>query len=611
MNTTINFSATHGNKVDNESTLEAQEWNQIMGELDTVIAQIPTGGDGSGSGTGTQSVADTHISKSAKGNVEFVTTQEDLNAEGKGGKINIESYSDIQIKPGDDVIFTSSHRPVKNLDEVSVKIHDGEDHPVKLQVNTADIVLTTKDKNLTRVKKDDGSDDPNTAMYNDPAVLNVTVNSAKNTRGYLKVRAQAIDLRSESHGGIALQPKGNDGQGHENKIKFEHGGGDGLEFGTFNTDKTSIFTNEYRFNKYGVWKMSVRETENSDKADANDSTTAKKYIKQSDDFYDIIKEANHTATTQQIINTAAENYYPNITFQYIGVNDSRSGSVTYSESNTEWKLNKNPEQFESYINAEHALTYENFLPLLEGIDTDAFYSFINDKFSKSSENNPQYIVIPGVQQDLLFKANVIPVSRYALNELYIESPYINITSHNGGVDDSVIEMQSGVIKDFDSGESASVSNIIRAAKIIKNIGFNDNGDILTSAKVCTVTQVEWYDDIDDDTDFTIFRESTSNVPVPGEHSSAETSKIISNIKNALGDSNKNSETGSVEAFEDYIANNQEFMVLYYDVDNTSANKVALKIKSDGGFTTTPISDIVKLVNYMKDNHQGPWANSNN
>ena len=50
-----------------------------------------------------------------------------------------------------------------------------------------------------------------------------------------------------------------------NKIKFEHGGGDGLEFGTFNTEKTSIFTNEYRFNKNGIWKMAVRDTEASGK----------------------------------------------------------------------------------------------------------------------------------------------------------------------------------------------------------------------------------------------------------------------------------------------------------------------------------------------------------
>jgi hypothetical protein len=43
-----------------------------------------------------------------------------------------------------------------------------------------------------------------------------------------------------------------------NKIKFEHGGGDGLEFGTFNTEKSSLFTGEYRFNKDGIWKMATR-----------------------------------------------------------------------------------------------------------------------------------------------------------------------------------------------------------------------------------------------------------------------------------------------------------------------------------------------------------------
>jgi hypothetical protein len=37
--------------------------------------------------------------------------------------------------------------------------------------------------------KDANGDETETPMYDDPTVLNVTVNSAKNTRGYLKVRA--------------------------------------------------------------------------------------------------------------------------------------------------------------------------------------------------------------------------------------------------------------------------------------------------------------------------------------------------------------------------------------------------------------------------------------
>lgn len=141
---------------------------------------------------------------------------------------------------------------------------------------------------------------------NDPEnVINLNVEDNEGNEGYLKVRAQAIDLRCEGHGGVALQPKGYDGDSHMNKIKFEHGGGDGLEFGTFNTEKTSIFTDEYRFNKNGVWKMATRTTEASDKADSNDSTTSLKYVKQSDDFYDIINNGDPQATTEDIIKAAS------------------------------------------------------------------------------------------------------------------------------------------------------------------------------------------------------------------------------------------------------------------------------------------------------------------
>ena len=254
--------------------IHAEDWNKLAEDVNEL-------GAGSGSGN-------SHMYVNDKGNLCIETTVENTPA-GKKGKINIESKDDLQLKPGDDIILYSSHRPVANMDEVSVKVTDGEDHPVKLQLNTADIVLTTKDKSATMIKDENG-DDTSTPMYTDPSVMNITVNSAKNTRGYLKVRAQAIDLRCESHGGISLQPKGQDGQGNMNKIKFEHGGGDGLEFGTFNTDKSSLFTNEYRFNKDGKILLAKRQTQASDKIDSNDPTTSLKYIKQSDDFYDIIYE---------------------------------------------------------------------------------------------------------------------------------------------------------------------------------------------------------------------------------------------------------------------------------------------------------------------------------
>jgi len=120
------------------------------------------------------------------------------------------------------------------------------------------------------------------------------------------VRAQAIDLRCEENGGIALQPKGDDGSGHENKIKFEHDGGDGLEFGTFNTDKTSIFTNEYRFNENGKVFAVTRGTPTV-QSYKEDGVTPKKtdYPTQADDFKDILDNSK-SCTWNDII--VAVNY---------------------------------------------------------------------------------------------------------------------------------------------------------------------------------------------------------------------------------------------------------------------------------------------------------------
>lgn len=268
--------------------LTAIEWNHLASDVNEIGNN---GVDGGGSVT-----VDPHVSFDGEGkhNLNITTTAEDQYLDGnktKGGKINIEPISDLQIKPGDDISLCSHHR--EDPTEVSVKVLDGNDNPVKLQLNAANIVLTTKDKGKTK-EKDENGEDTSTALYDDPNVMNVTVNSAKNTRGYLKVRAQAIDLRCEENGGIALQPKGNDGDGNENKIKFEHNGGDGKEFGTFNTEKTSIFTNEYRFNEDGVVYAVTRgplETTYKVEGDPNSGVKKIDYPTQADDFKDIIDQS--------------------------------------------------------------------------------------------------------------------------------------------------------------------------------------------------------------------------------------------------------------------------------------------------------------------------------
>lgn len=273
----------HATDKTNGSQLQADEWNRLAADVNEL---------GAGGNSGTPSAIDTNgvVSVNSKGNTTISATKH-INIEpayvANGGE---GTYGDVQIKPGDDITLESHHRASAKRDEITIKTSNGQDGaakaPVKLQVIAADVTLSSKGKT---------GDDPNVTN------LNVTTGNGK---GYLKVRAQAIDLRCEEHGGIALQPKGKDGQNHMNKIKFEHGGGDGLEFGTFNTEKTSLFTDEYRFNKDGVWKMATRQTEVSDKADENDDTTALKYVKQSDDFYDVIDQDDEQCTTKDIIKTA-------------------------------------------------------------------------------------------------------------------------------------------------------------------------------------------------------------------------------------------------------------------------------------------------------------------
>ena len=304
----------HATNKQTGSTLSAAEWNSLAADVN----ELGAGGTGNGGVVSTEvdqldsnktfvKVGNVLVgeltSKGDKGTNVGISGDNNINIEprpaaGDGSGKNTPGLANrkggnIALKPGDDIEFWGHKRGTSKNDEVSVKIMTEvpkasdptktDEVAAKLQLNAGDIVLTSKDK------------------QEDSDVMNITVNKATNTRGYLKVRAQAIDLRCEDHGGIALQPKGSDSQGNMNKIKFEHGGGDGLEFGTFNTEHTSLFTGDYRFNKDGVIKLATRTTTASDKADANDATTAYKYVKQNDDFYDVIDQNDPTCTWEDIV----------------------------------------------------------------------------------------------------------------------------------------------------------------------------------------------------------------------------------------------------------------------------------------------------------------------
>ena len=315
----------------NGDQLQASEWNELTNYINTAVDAINEGQSGEASATIDTTGVITVTSKSKGDNVTLGSPGSSSNIK----NVNLEpgwpnskgNYGDIALKPGDDIQFASHHREPNKRDKIVVKNIDGSDNPVKFEMVSGEINLSTKGKELTKKKdKTTGEDTANTMFKAENAkVLDVNIitgttldqgeTNERDERGYLKVRAQAIDLRCEKHGGIALQPKGYDNNGNMNKIKFEHGGGDGLEFGTFNTEKSSLYTDEYRFKKDGIWKMSTRETVDSGKTIIDETenqqlptgktaTGAFKYVKQSDDFYDIISNEDPTTTTEDIIKTA-------------------------------------------------------------------------------------------------------------------------------------------------------------------------------------------------------------------------------------------------------------------------------------------------------------------
>ena len=186
--------------------------------------------------------------------------------------VNLEAKKAVQIKPTTNVIFDSSRR-----------ILNDKGNEVHMQ-----FVYDDYDSSTTGLHPGDDEE-----------------------YAELKVEARNIDLRCFDHGGVALQPCGADGDGNENKVKFESSrtsaigsaatysgeGGKGLEFGTFNNEHSSLYTGDYRFNKDGVVYAVTRGTPTTDSKGKFD------YPTQTDDFKDIV-DLNLGVSWGNIVKTA-------------------------------------------------------------------------------------------------------------------------------------------------------------------------------------------------------------------------------------------------------------------------------------------------------------------
>lgn len=218
--------------------------------------------------------------------------------------INIEPTKHVKVKPGDggQIELLSDHSG--DLDEVLVKVlvsvdEQGEDLPsevpIRLKLNSTETEFNTK-----------GASDNN--VYELKFKTGVKDSAQGEHYCQTKLKGRSFDIRCYEHGGIALQPCGQDSNNHENKVKFESSrtsalgdapqynseGGQGLEFGTFNNEHSSLFTGDYRFNANGVVYAVSRGTITENQSGKTD------YPTQGDDFKDIpITEEGSQCTYSQ------------------------------------------------------------------------------------------------------------------------------------------------------------------------------------------------------------------------------------------------------------------------------------------------------------------------
>ena len=630
-------------------TLSYTEWNDISDavneshtKINEVIDVVNAGGSGSG-GTGPVSVIvdptdpEKKIinvtgvlfgelkSKGNKGTNVTLAGNNNINIEpraalGTGEGENKPSDANrkggnIALKPGDDIELWAHKRGSKKRDEVSIKMmtevpnasdpSQMDEVAAKLQLNTADIMVTSKDK----------------ATESD--ITNIVFNKASNTRGYLKVRAQAIDLRSETHGGIALQPRGNDGDGKQNKIKFEHGGGDGLEYGTFNTEKTSIYTGEYRFKKDGVVKMASRvvldntpgQGGNDKYKDSNvDPTTHYSYQKQADDFYDVIASGDPQCTWEDIINVAST---LNGT-KYARTHITDGGNVEIETKNTTIVTKE--------FKAGKAATTSASLPpiTLANAEVNTWYADTVDGVTGASR-----IIVedaPKIQLESSNEVRFVSMNVCVWDDADVTAE--NFESHRTNGD-----FGTGLKKDTEpetkyvDEKIYGITNDDRSKSDIDMTVFDSNLRYVTCRQVGESSGVN----IESDAKVKIAAPKLTLEGVTGFGSTMTFGEADEGIryqyKATKKGKNKQCDVLQVEVF-----NNGTEAVTFNEATHRASN--SNKFKDEYGadvpadsviptfYKTGPVSvpaggkevvaqcsimDIIKLVNYMKTNQQGPWA----
>jgi len=323
-----------------------------------------------------------------KSGVIGLNSKGNLSVESLSKHVNLEAKQAIQLKPTTSIIVDTSR-----------KVHLNKDNEAEVNIKYDDY---DKDRNEGQSYADD--DD---------------------RFGYLKLNARAIDLRCNEHGGIAAQSCGIDGNGNENKIKFESSrkvsandtipsdlrrnspsygsyyaaeGGKGVEFGTFNNEHTSLFTKDYRFNQDGkVFSVTRKPI----------VTTANKsdYPTQGDDFKDVPMTTkdnecvfNSNNKKWEISNPAVGEYEMSATWKSIVKTANALNDVAWSDTNISGKDNLQITTIDEYnwsaveapgseVPADHILTVNTETPKYKYYADGGIYKLSDGSYATCSRNS--------------------------------------------------------------------------------------------------------------------------------------------------------------------------------------------------------------------------------
>lgn len=494
---------------------------------------------------------------------------------------------------------------------------------------------------------------------------NGTSNNSLTTGEYrpLTVKTRGIDLRCMTHGGIAVQPCGydepNNSKHHENKIKFESSriqsiyaddiqedetgmyinntksgyiyqsgtpaadkwvkGGDGLEFGTFNNLHTSLFTRDYRFNENGIVYAVDREIEYED-ANGN------KYTKGEDGYY-----INGVLASPQPVIVKAD--------YKTQLDDFKDKISTNLEKQTRWKdIIKTANAFNG-AKSRHAKsttsgnleiqTNHTYVWTIQPEDTAITGGEFNGESNQIGiiYNSGDFTELPDLEKVYGINGQKVKLVKIDSGDLRLYSE-ADVDIH--GADDVIINAQGAVkvqtpelrladsrtitangMKITKKGAVELGSNLIVTDEVINRDSWLDP----TTNKVYVIVDTV-YDENGNPVDFTSDGWSLKKtVYTTAEHDTpvAASTKLL--LKNSQGetwycDVNKSSQLKEFGNADHVKCEGAEFINTEYISSESEKPETATVHKEIGGTettTTVSLADIAKLVNWMKTNNQGPWA----